>query len=141
MLLSYLYHKTLVDHIVSEANRPASEACLDKFGAKRQFFASLYKRKLNLKLLPPHPPVQHREWKACRVENPSNVETSFELLLYTLESPFKGSQTNPQSPFLETSLKHQWNFPKTHIELHHLIPSKCPFNTFETFLKHPWNFL
>ena len=28
-------------HIVSEANNPASEASLAKFGAKRQFFASI----------------------------------------------------------------------------------------------------
>ena len=43
LLLNYLYHNTLVGIIVSEANNPASEASLAKFGAKRQFFASWIK--------------------------------------------------------------------------------------------------
>ena len=34
------YSNTFSDHIVSEANNPASEASLAKFGANRQFFAS-----------------------------------------------------------------------------------------------------
>ena len=37
MLLNYLNHNTVVDHIVSEANNPASEASLANFGAKRKF--------------------------------------------------------------------------------------------------------
>ena len=37
LLLNYLYHNSLVGNIVSEANNPASEASLAKFGAKRHF--------------------------------------------------------------------------------------------------------
>ena len=40
---TYLYHNTLVGHIVKEEKNLASEARLSKLGAKRQIFASFPK--------------------------------------------------------------------------------------------------
>ena len=43
LILNYLYHIKPFGIIVSEVNKPASEASLANIGAKRQFFASYIK--------------------------------------------------------------------------------------------------